>query len=223
MTTQAPIKNDWKELLKSILSFVAIALFLRATVVEAFTIPSSSMESTLLIKDHILVNKLAYGLRVNELWFDRESLLLWASPKRGDIVVFSVPDDPETTDVKEDEINLIKRVIGVPGDTVEVRGIEVFINGKLLSPEPYAQWLSGGLKDFPPVYDANGEEIFVTPGSHTVTVPEGSILLLGDNRDRSKDSRFWKNPFVDIHRVKGRAFVVYWNTSDPSRMLTKLR
>ena len=161
---------------------------LRASVVEAFKIPSSSMEDTLAIGDHILVNKLSYGLRFP---FVEESLVGFRSPRRGDVVVFTLPDDPST--------NIIKRVIGVAGDELEVRRTKVYINGELYEDDlRYAQWRFGGKKDFGPV-----------------VVPPGKVLLLGDNRDQSKDSRYWDNPFLDVSRIKGRAFIIYWNWPNP--------
>lgn len=179
------------DLIKNLVVLVAIALTLRASVVEAFKIPSSSMEPTLQIGDHILVNKLSYGLHF--LFFQQRSLWQYATPSRGDIVVFTRPDDPETSE-DETDTNLIKRVVGVPGDLIKVEGAKVFING-VVQDEPFARWLSGGSKDFGPI-----------------TVPAGRIFLMGDNRDFSKDSRFWDNPFLEIERVKGRAFIIYWNS-----------
>ncbi len=183
---------------KSLVSFVLIILFLRGTVVEAFKIPSGSMIPTLRIGDHLLVSKFSYGLRL--LGFTN-SQFLWSSPRRGDIVVFTRPDD-ETTLEDESGINLIKRVVGLPGETVEVRNTTVFINNERLD-EPYAVWDEGGIRE-----GNFGPE----------RVPEGSILLLGDNRDHSKDSRFWQNPFVDEHRIKGRALIVYWSFDSYSRI-----
>lgn len=188
---------------KSLLSFIVIILFLRGTVIEAFKIPSGSMIPTLRIGDHLLVSKLSYGLRI--LGFTN-SQFLWSMPHRGDIVVFTRPDD-ETTLEDESEINLIKRVIGLPGDTVEVRNTSVFINNERLD-EPYAVWDEGGIRE-----GNFGPE----------RVPEGSVLLLGDNRDHSKDSRFWQNPFVDVHRIKGRALIVYWSFDSYSRIGIILR
>lgn len=187
------------DFIKSLAIFVALALVLRASVVEAFKIPSSSMESTLEIGDHILVNKLSYGLR---LPFIAETIYQYDSPKRGDIVVFTLPDDVRTSEVDESDTNIIKRVIGLPGDTVQVKGTQVFINGEDYTEDVrYARWRNGGTKDFGPV-----------------TVPEHKVLLLGDNRDFSRDARFWDDPFLDFGRIKGRAFIVYWNTRQMQRI-----
>lgn len=185
--------KEFFSFLKSLGFFLAIALLLRASVVEAFRIPSSSMESTLTIGDHILVNKLSYGIRLPLV---TQTVYEYGEPERGNIVVFTLPDDPATTDVDESDINIIKRVVGLPGEIVEVRGTNVFINGKLLEDDHlHSQWLRGGVRDFGPVQ-----------------VPPHHVLLLGDNRDFSRDSRYWDDPFLDISRIKGRAFFIYWNS-----------
>ena len=184
--------SEFFSLLRSIAIFFGIAFMLRASVVEAFKIPSSSMEPTLDIGDHILVNKLSYGLRIP---FRTETLYDFRLPHRGDVVVFTLPEDPNT--------NIIKRVVGLPGDRVEVRGMKLLVNGEVNEKDSeHAKWLLGGKKELEPVI-----------------VPEGKVILLGDNRDQSKDSRYWTNangdpdPFLDISRIKGRAFVVYWNSA----------
>lgn len=188
--------------LKTLAIFLAAAFFLRASVVEAFKIPSLSMFPTLRIGDHILVSKLSYGLRLPLM---TDSLFLFDTPKRQDIVVFTRPDEPETSE-DESSINIIKRVIGLPGDTVEVRGTKVFINGEPLD-EPYARWQDHGIPDG-----------YFGPDK----VPDGHVFLLGDNRDRSKDSRFWKEPFLDIYRIKGRALFIYWSWDSLDRIGTVL-
>ena len=188
------VRSEFQEIwsfIKTLAIFVVAALFLRASVVEAFKIPSGSMLPTLHIGDHILVCKFSYGLR---LPFRRENGWQFGAPKRGDIVVFTRPDDPATLE-NEDDTNIIKRVIALPGESVEVRNRVVYINARPLD-EPYARWEQGGIPegDF---------------GPHTV--PEGRVLLLGDNRDRSRDSRFWGDPFLELRRIKGRALIIYWS------------
>jgi signal peptidase I len=180
--------------LKTILIIVALVILIRGTLIEPFKIPSASMVPTLKITDHILVSKLSYGIR---LPFFTYTIYQYSTPKRGDIVVFTRPDEPESTE-DESAINLIKRVIGLPGDEVRVHDAKVFINGQPLD-EPYARWVHGGT----PEGEFGPEK-----------VPEGRIFLLGDNRDESKDSRFWKDHFLEIGRVKGRALIIYW-TWDP--------
>ena len=175
---------------------------LRASVVEAFKIPSSSMEPPLEIGDHILVNKLSYGLRVP---FVAESLFNFRQPKRKDVVVFTRPDDPTTSDVDETDTNIIKRVIGLPGDEVTIRGTKVYINGHIFDDDDkYAIWVRGGTKDFGPE-----------------KVPADKVLVLGDNRDQSKDGRYWEGDhFLSTSRIKGRAFLIYWNLASLKRMFS---
>lgn len=204
-SSNTPPKSEVSETLsfiKTLILFLAAAFLLRASVVEAFKIPSLSMFPTLRIGDHILVSKLSYGLRLPLV---TDSAFLFDTPQRGDIVVFTRPDEAETPE-DESSINIIKRVIGLPGDTVEVRGTRVFINGEALD-EPYARWQDHGIPDG-----------YFGPDK----VPDGHVFLLGDNRDRSKDSRFWREPFLDIHRIKGRALIIYWSWDALGRIGTVL-
>ncbi|HMO18906.1 MAG TPA: signal peptidase I [Oligoflexia bacterium] len=190
-------KEDIKSVLKSLVFFVLLALFFRASALAAYKIPSSSMEDTLQIGDHIFVNKLSYGFR---LPFMTHTILDYDLPERGDIVVFTLPENSS--------IDIIKRVIALPGDEIEVLGKKVFINGKeYVDDARYAIWREGGLRDFGPVI-----------------VPPDHVILLGDNRDHSRDSRFWDSPFLPRSRIVGRAFVIWWNWSKPKeRMFTMIR
>jgi signal peptidase I len=182
--------------IKSIALIFGIAIIIRGVALEAFFIPSSSMEPTLQINDRIFVAKFWYGLR---LPFRRTTLVPFRNPNRHDVVVFYRNDDPQTVE-NEAKDAIIKRVVGLPGDTVEVRGTSVFINGAALD-EPFARWAEGGRipgGDF-------GPEV----------VPDGKIFLLGDNRDHSKDSRFWEDShYLPIQNVVGRAFIIFWSTYD---------
>jgi signal peptidase I len=196
--------EELKALFRTLVVVFAIAFSLRVAVVEPFKIPSGSMIPTLQIGDFILVLKFWYGLRMP---FVTNSVAMWNEPKRGDVVVFTRPDDPNTPDEDDSEIHIIKRVVAVGGESVEVRGAKVYINGKPIE-EPYAQWTDGGKFE----------------GSFgPKTVPQGHVLLLGDNRDNSKDSRFWTDPFLDIKRIKGRAVVVFWSWDSLSRVFTRIR
>ncbi|HMO01819.1 MAG TPA: signal peptidase I [Oligoflexia bacterium] len=186
------------EFFKTLLVIVALALLLRDQVVQAFKIPSGSMIPTLQIGDHILVSKFSYGLH---LPFTSIRLADFDPPKRGDIVVFTRPDDPNT--LKDESADyLIKRVVAIAGDTVQVTGKKLYVNG-VAKDEPYAIWQLNGI--------AEGE----FPAQR---VPEGRIFLLGDNRDNSKDSRFWDYPFIDIKRVKGKALIIYWSWDSLGRI-----
>lgn len=201
--TPGTVWAEARSFFKTLFGILALALALRIVVIEPFKIPSGSMIPTLQIGDYILVLKYSYGLR---LPFTERSTFHWDNPKRGDVVVFTRPDDPATTE-DDSKINIIKRVIGLPGETVQVRGTQVFINGQALS-EPYAQWAEGG----PP--EGNfGPRV----------VPEDHIFLMGDNRDHSKDSRFWSDPFLETTRVKGRAVVIFWSWDSLWRLGTLIK
>jgi len=180
--------RDWTEAL-----FVAaiLALIIRTFIIQAFKIPSGSMEDTLLIGDHLLVNKFIYGLQIPGI--DGRFLTI-REPQLGDIVVFEFPEDRDKSFwAKRD---FIKRIIGLPGDIVEVRAKKVLVNGKLLvTPEAVYKdgtLLPGGRDNMP-----------------AVKVPPGHYFMMGDNRDRSYDSRFWG--FVSNAEIKGLAFIKYWS------------
>ena len=195
--------KDVINFIKTLLFYVGLAILIRGTLIEPFKIPSGSMIPALQIGDKVLVSKLSYGIR---LPFYTPFVYQTGSPARGDIVVFTRPDETRTTE-DESEINLIKRVVALENETVEVRDAKVFINGKILE-EPYARWTNGGPKE-----GNFGPE----------TVPPGKIFLLGDNRDNSRDSRFWEDPFLETWRVKGRALFVYWNSDSMNRIFTPIR
>jgi len=169
-------KSAAREWAESIAIAVVLAFLIRTFVVQAFKIPSGSMLPTLQIGDHILVNKLIYRFE---------------KPSRGDIIVFKFPYG--------DGKDFIKRVIGLPGETIELRDKQVFINGQPLE-ETYAIH-----KD---------PQILTNPHSPRdnfgpVQVPEGQLFVMGDNRDQSMDSRFWG--FLDVGKIKGKAFIIYWS------------
>ncbi|MFQ5839260.1 MAG: signal peptidase I [Candidatus Methylomirabilales bacterium] len=181
-------KSAAREWIEAFVVAVLLALFIRTFVVQAFKIPSGSMLETLQIGDHILVNKMSYGIQIPilEVWV----LGPWV-PERGDIIVFKFPQD-ESRD-------FIKRTIGLPGDRIEIRGKDVLINGEL-SKEPYVRHGDPMLQASP-----QSPRDFFGP----VTVPPGKLFVMGDNRDHSQDSRFWG--FLDIQKVEGKAFLIYWS------------
>ena len=183
-----PKKNIFREYGEAILIAVILALFIRTFVVQAFKIPSGSMKPTLLVGDHILVNKFIYGVK---LPFSDITLIPVKDPKRGDIVVFEFPEDPEK--------DFIKRVIAVAGDTVQIRNKKVYINDKPMD-DPYGTHLDP--------HSIRGE---ARPRDNfgPVIVPANSLFVMGDNRDHSYDSRFWG--FVNLPAVKGKAFIMYWS------------
>jgi signal peptidase I len=188
---------------KTLAFFIVLALIIRGSLIEPFKIPSGSMIPALQIGDRILVSKLSYGIR---LPFYTPFVYQYGAPARGDIVVFTRPDELSSTE-DESSINLIKRVVALENETVEVRDAKVYINGKLFE-EPYARWTNGG----PPEGNFG-----------PATVPAGRIFMMGDNRDHSRDSRFWEDPFLETWRVKGRALFVYWNFNSLNRMFTPIR
>ncbi|MBN1140602.1 MAG: signal peptidase I [Deltaproteobacteria bacterium] len=182
------------ELFEALFIALVLAIFIRIYFVQAFKIPSGSMEDTLLIGDHLLVNKFIYGTRVPVL--DRE-FFQWRDPRRGDIIVFEFPQDATEPYLKRRDF--IKRVIGLPGDLVEIRAKQVFVNGQLLH---FPQQVHKSSELLPAGLSTRD---FVRP----FRIPEGKYFVLGDNRDFSFDSRFWG--FVEREKIKGLAWIKYWS------------
>ena len=187
-------KSAFREYAESIVFALLLALFIRSFIVQAFKIPSGSMIPTLKIGDHILVNKLSYGIR-SPFW--DAYLVHFKKPQRGEVVVFVFPEDRSK--------DFIKRVIGIEGDTVEIRDKKVYINNRPLE-DPHAHF-----EGDPP--DKGSFNIRDDYGPRQV--PENHIFVMGDNRDRSYDSRFWG--YVNLKDVKGRAFLVYWSWDGTDR------
>jgi len=183
-------KGALRENIEAIVIAVILALFIRTFVVQAFKIPSGSMKDTLLIGDHILVNKFIYGIKIP--FTNGMTLIPISDPERKDIVVFKYPEDPAK--------DFIKRVVGIEGDTIEVRNKKLYINGKLQDHEDYAVYKD--LNTYP-------AKLSTRDNLKPVVVPENSLFVMGDNRDNSHDSRFWG--FVDLKAVKGKAFIIYWS------------
>jgi signal peptidase I len=182
-------KSTLREYFEAIVTAVILALFVRTWVVQAFKIPTGSMENNLLIGDHLLVNKFIFGPDGSGSVF-----LPIADISRRDIVVFKYPEDPER--------DFIKRVIGLPGETLEVREKKVYINGQPID-EPYVHYLE-------PV-GGHGEvtSFDVRDRYGPVTVPDGHYFVMGDNRDNSQDGRYWG--FLPRHYIKGKALLIYWS------------
>jgi signal peptidase I len=187
--------------------FIALlfAFFARTFVVQAFKIPSGSMEQNLLIGDHILVNKFAYALRTSEL---ERSLLPIRDLERGDVVVFKFPGDPER--------DFIKRLIGLPGDRIEIINKQTFVNDQPLEEGSYAYFADQR------VYTREksrflAEAYRLRDNFGPYTIPEGNYFFLGDNRDNSDDSRFWGT--VPASYIKGKALLVYWSFEGPEESL----
>ncbi|HOO36555.1 MAG TPA: signal peptidase I, partial [Smithella sp.] len=181
-------KSKVKEYVESIIIAILIALFIRTFIICAYKIPSRSMVPTLLVGDHILVNKFIYGVKIPLL---RRTIIPVSEPKRGEVVVFIYPNDRSK--------DFIKRVIGVAGDKIEIKNKKIFINDE----------------EFKDSYGIFSDSL-VLPQSlqprdnfGPIIVPEKSIFVMGDNRDESLDSRFWG--FVNLKDVEGKAFVIYWS------------
>ena len=187
-TERIKTKSTFREYAEAAVIAILLALFIRTFVVQAFKIPSGSMEPTLLIGDHILVNKFIYGIKAP---FLQNTLVPIEEPSRNDVIVFIYPVD-KTKD-------FIKRVIGLPGDTIEMVGTKITNNGK-----PYADKYGYYAERGNP---GNGSNPPVRFGP--VKVPKGHYFVMGDNRDHSYDSRYWG--FVPEKDIKGKAFVIYWS------------
>ena len=221
--TQLP---KWQKFRKTVVweytQVIVVALILvfgliRPFVVEAFKIPSGSMEDTLLIGDRILVCKFIYGITIpgtDIKVFD------FHKPARGDVFVFIPPHDRER--------NFIKRIVAVEGDTIETRGKTLYVNGEVVDDKHYAKHVPFSHSNFPPFrgpeYLPDTEEFFdytltssqfrrKFPKGKPFTVPKGKVFAVGDNRNQSQDSRTW-GP-VDVSDIKGQAFMVYWSFAVP--------
>lgn len=189
-----PFERRWYSRWYSLVAFFLImtlygsslSTLIKKYAYEAYRIPSKSNEPTLVGGDHMLVSKQAYLAHPIE---------------RGDMVVLHRPDDPSTRE-NEADFAVVKRVVALGGDTVEVRGSEFFLNGTPVK-EPYANWTSDGFKDYP-----FGPQ----------RVPEGTVFVMGDNRNYSKDSRFWPQPFIPVQNVVGKVLYIYMSWAGRDRV-----
>jgi signal peptidase I len=194
--TEASYKSTLREYFESVCVAVILALFIRTFVVQAFKIPTPSMDPNLLVGDHLLVNKMLYSPTATAL----EGLLVPARPiRRNDVVVFKYPGEPER--------DFIKRVIGLPGETIRIENKQIYIDGELLE-EPLAYFAHPpGEPELGILVDSRRDNM------PDMVVPEDHYFVMGDNRDNSHDSRFWGVLPADL--VKGRALVVYWSYDAP--------
>jgi signal peptidase I len=209
---QAPAPSPASQLQKSALREYAeafgvaliLAIILRTFFIQAYKIPSGSMEPTLLIGDHIIVNKLDYGFRLPDSFFGLTPFsseipygkyLFPIEPvRRGDVVVFVFPED-RTKD-------FIKRVVAIPGDTVEVRAGMLYLNGER-APDPHAYFEKSAAERLP-----GSQADYMAP----LKLGPGQYFMMGDNRDHSYDSRFW-GP-ITRNAIEGRALFIYWSCAD---------
>jgi signal peptidase I len=184
-------KSVLREYTESLIIAVVLALFVRTFVFQAFKIPTGSMEPNLLIGDHLIVNKMIFAPTAMGV---ERALMPTRDIRRGDIAVFKYPEEPER--------DFIKRVIGLPGDRLELRSKVLYINDQPL-PEPYAHYASPASPD---AFGASGDlREFYGP----VTVPQGQYFMMGDNRDNSEDGRYWG--FLPASYVKGKALFIYFS------------
>ena len=180
-----PKKPLWREYGEALLVALLLALVIRTFVVQAFKIPSESMLQTLLVGDHLLASKFSYGVKVP---FTNYYVYKGSDPQRGAIIIFEYPNDPS--------VDYIKRIVGTPGDTIEVRNKQLFRNGEAVK-ESFIRFTEPDR--IQPVRDNFGP----------VTVPADKYFVMGDNRDNSMDSRFWG--FVDRSAIRAKAWRIYWS------------
>ncbi|MFC1494405.1 signal peptidase I [Thermodesulfobacteriota bacterium] len=204
-------KSTIREYAEALAIAVILALFIRTFIIQAFKIPSGSMKSTLLIGDHLLVNKFIYGIRVP---FIDKHIIQFKKPERGDVVVFKWPED-ESKD-------FIKRVVGIEGDIIEIKDDTLYVNNERIEHTLIDKFSDESVRDadvFEEVLDGNRhfilDQIAKKENYGPVTVPENSIFVMGDNRDNSQDSRYWENEsFVKLEKIKGKALIIYWSWSN---------
>lgn len=215
-------KKERIESFKSILMAVFLALIFRSSIASPYKIPSGSMIPTLKIGDFIFVSKLSYGLKIP---FTNKNIINFSQPKRGDVIVFVEP--------REQKLDYIKRVVGTPGDKIELKNDKLYINDKLaerheVKDEKYLyDYPSAPIRDAATVYEENidGKEHTMMEFSRIaenfgpVTVPPGHLFMMGDNRDNSGDSRVWG--YLPIRNVRGRALFI-WLSLDSVNPLIRI-
>ncbi|MGH9767572.1 MAG: signal peptidase I [Blastocatellia bacterium] len=232
-----PPKSAIREFLEQALITVIMALFLMTFIAQAVTVPTGSMQNTINIGDHLFVNKFIFGKPTRVLG----RLLPTREIKRGDIIVFKLPDDPK--------VNYVKRVIGLPGETVQVKGRRVFVNGEELAEERALVRLTGPQEPELPIVrvepkpkgawyrvfhdverSSDGDDFELNHGvkfgvSEPVKVPEGKYFVMGDSRDNSQDSRYWG--FVPRENIFARALYVHLSfdprATGPANKLANIR
>jgi len=234
LSHKAPVKDginttmkedmEWSETIFSAVLLASVVMYL---FIQAFKIPSGSMEKTFLIGDHLFVNKFIYGFRIP---YTHKKILKFRHVKKGDIVVFQFPSsDPREFQCGGSQFgkDFIKRVVAMPGDTVEVKEGQLYVNGAPVKNEPYAQYADEfrypkvAEKTAPGDYQVYWENRmlgkmfseYIRDNFGPVVVPPGQYMVMGDNRDKSCDSRYWGA--VPENLIKGKAWFIYW---PPSRI-----
>jgi signal peptidase I len=205
--------RTWIEILWDYVQSLGVALILalmiKASVVEAYKIPSGSMEKTLLVGDFLLANKFVYGMRLPIPYTDIRLPAL-AEPKPGDVIIFKFPGDTKQ--------NYIKRCIAVGGQKIKIVNKQVFVDGQLVQTPPHGQYIDGGRmlphsdegvwktnRQGQPYWEARGDR----DNMPDTTVPKGYLFMMGDNRDNSLDSRYWG--FLDRRLIQGKAMMIHWS------------
>lgn len=202
-------KSVVREYFESLVIAVALALFVRTWVFQAFKIPTGSMEPNLLVGDHLIINKEIFSPTATGL---ERAIMPHRDIRRGEVIVFKFPKEPQR--------DFIKRVIGLPGDTIELRRKKVYVNGKMQD-EPFAHFIY----PLSPEGDKRSDDLKEEYGP--VTVPTDQFFVMGDNRDNSEDSRYWG--FVPASYVKGKALFIYFSVGNTAsdiqfgRLLNKVR
>ena len=218
-STKIKKKSTFREYAEAAAIAILLALFIRTFIVQAFKIPSGSMKPTLLIGDHLLVNKFIYGVKIPFL--DR-TIIPFKKPVRGDIIVFKWPVD--------ESLDFIKRVIGVEGDIIEIKGEDLYINGKKMETQYIEKYSDRGIRRADKYLELLGDVkhfILDEPVKNEqyefgpVTVPKESVFVMGDNRDNSQDSRYWG--FVSLNKIKGKAMIIYWSWPHWKRFFNVIR
>ncbi len=189
-------KSVFREYAEAAVIAIMLALFIRTFVIQAFKIPSGSMIPTLLVGDHILVNKFIYGVKFP---FVNKTVIPISTPQRDDVIVFIYPQDKSK--------DFIKRVIGLPGEILKMVDRKIYINGKLYDDKYGIFKSSHGQRPHNSAKTNYGPE----------KIPEGHLFVMGDNRDNSHDSRYWG--FVPIESVRGKALIIYWSWPHLKRFL----
>jgi signal peptidase I len=195
-------KSIVREYAESLIIAVILALFVRTWVFQAFKIPTGSMEPNLLIGDHLIVNKMIFAPAVTGL---ERALMPSRDVRRGDVVVFKYPQEPER--------DYIKRVIGLPGERLELRAKKIYINDQPID-EPYVHLTQPASAD-----GASRGDLREAYGP--VTVPAGQYFMMGDNRDNSQDSRYWG--FLPASYVKGKALFIYFSLEEDASFFSGIR
>jgi signal peptidase I len=221
-------KSRLRQNIEALLFAVILALLIRTFIIQPFKIPSGSMIPTLLVGDHLLVSKFIYGTKIP---FSDKIVLPLTEIKHGDVVVFRYPNTE--LDPSQKGIHYIKRVVGLPGDKIDVDGKNLLINGEEVPLDYLGNYYD---ERFATKYDEYQEDLLgkkhiviyekgredTQRGNLPVVVPPGHVFVMGDNRDNSKDSRFWG--FVPIHNIEGEAFITHWSWDfDNNNLLNKVR